>query len=104
MVTNDQALQLIQDSLDGLHESGIIPDAVRVDDGTVLLGTGSALDSIGFVTFVTEVEDRLQRDTGKDHYLVLADIHEFNAGESYLSAGSLARYISHLLGDSERNG
>jgi acyl carrier protein len=104
VVTNDQALQLIQESLDSLHESGIIPEAVRVDEGAVLLGTGSVLDSIGFVTFVTEVEDRLQRDTGTDHFLVLADIHEFNAGESYLSAGSLARYISHLLGDSERNG
>jgi hypothetical protein len=103
-VTHNEALKLLQDSLDGLYESKMIAEPVQVRDSTVLLGTGACLDSIGFITFVTEVEDRLQRDTGTDRFLVLTDIHEFNAGESSLSAGALSRYITRLLMDPERDG
>ena len=87
---------MIVDSLSSLRRGGLIQADLTITGGTVLLGSGSALDSIAFVTFVTDVEERLNRATGHELYLVLTDIHEFNDEDAYLSAATLARYIAGM--------
>jgi hypothetical protein len=92
-----RAMELIQDSFDCLKRSGTIETDVVVNNETVLLGTNSPLDSIGFVTFVTEFEDRIQEETGEDHYLVLSDMNNFNVNNPNLTAGTLAKYTVQLI-------
>jgi hypothetical protein len=79
-----------------LLRAGLIEIDMTVTGDTVLLGAGSQLDSIAFVTFVTEMEDRLNRETGQELYLVLTDIHEFNMDSAQLSVDTLARYVVKL--------
>ena len=100
MLTHNSALELIQKSCDSLQRVGLLEKEITVQDGTVLLGPGSPLDSIAFVTFVTELEDRLNRaEDREDIFLVLKDIHEFNTVDSSLTAGILARYLTRLTGE-----
>ncbi len=96
MLPKDRALQLIQDSLNSLHRSGLIEQDIAVHSETVLLGTGSPLDSIAFVTFVTDLEDRLSQEMGSDLFLVLNEVSDFNVNNPNLSADTLARYIVKL--------
>ena len=96
MISAERALQLIQDSIASLRRVGLIEADLTVASDTVLLGTGSPLDSIAFVTFVTDVEERLDRETDQELYLVLTDIHEFNTDSVRLSADTLARYMVKL--------
>ena len=96
MLVKERALELIQESFNSLRESGMLDIAIEVKDETVLLGTGSSLDSLGFVNFVTDLEDRLIRETGKDMFFVLDDIQDFNMNNPYLSAQSIATYIARL--------
>jgi len=99
MLTHNSALELIQKSCDSLQRVGLLEKEMIVQDGTVLLGSGSPLDSIAFVTFVTELEDRLNRtEQQEDLFLVLKDIHEYNSDNSSLTAGVLARYLTRLTG------
>ena len=42
------------------------------------------------------MEERVSDESGQDHYLILTDIHEFNAEEAFLSAGTLAQYIEKI--------
>jgi hypothetical protein len=99
MLTHDNALELIQKSCDSLQRVGLLEKEITVQDGTVLLGSGSLLDSIAFVTFVTELEDRLnQAEDQDDLFLVLKDIHEDNVDDSSITAGVLARYLTRLTG------
>jgi hypothetical protein len=95
-MTDTRAFQLVQEALDSLQRVGLLREAVVAQPETVLLGAGSPLDSIGFVTFITEMEDRMSREAQRELYLVLKDIHEFNADSPYLSAGTLARYIAKI--------
>ena len=90
------ALQLMQESFDSMQRSGMLDDAVVVNSDTVILGSGSALDSLGFVTFISDMEERVSDAAGQEHYLILTDIHDFNAEQSFLSAGTLAQYIEKL--------
>ena len=91
-----KALQLMQDSLDSIQRSGMMEKAITVAPDTIILGTGSSLDSLGFVTFISELEERVSAETGTEHYLILTEIHETNADQAFLSAGVLAAYIEKL--------
>lgn len=98
MIVYGRAIELMQQSMSGLYRAGLLKEDPTVSDDTVLLGTGSTLDSIAFVTFVTDLEDRLSRETNQDIALVLSAIHEFNPAESALRANALARYVVQLTG------
>ena len=98
MISSEHALQMIQDSLNSLQQAGLIAPDVKLGEDTILLGTGSPLDSITFVTFMMEMEDRLDRETNQDLALVFDDIHAFNADNRHLSAATLAKYIVRLTG------
>lgn len=95
-MSEEDGLAMIQQTLDGLHRSGLMKDRVLVQSSTVLLGTGSPLDSLAFVTFVADLEDQLNRETGKELSVVLTEVHEFNEGVTYLNAETMARYLVQL--------
>ncbi len=97
MDTN-KVLQLMQESFDSMQRSGMFEEAVTVNSDTVILGSGSSLDSLGFVTFISDMEERVSDESGEDHYLILTEIHEFNSEEAFLSAGTLAQYIEKITG------
>lgn len=94
MVSYDKATCMIKESLHSLHATGVLDVEIEARADTVLLGPGSPLDSIAFVAFITDLEDRLNEETGDDAALVLQEIHKFNAGAPFLGVGALARYIS----------
>jgi hypothetical protein len=48
-----RALELMQDSFDSMMRSGLLENEVEVSPETVLLGVGSSLDSLGFITFLS---------------------------------------------------
>ena len=99
MIAGKRVLELLQESFDSIYRSGLVKDQTRVNDDTVLLGNGSTVDSIAFVTLVADFEDRLDRENGQPIYIVLSDIHNFNPSKSSLSAGTLAQYIAGQQGE-----
>ena len=96
MINQTETFQLIQESFDSLTRSGTIESQVTIKEQTILLGSGALLDSIGFVTFVTDMEDRMEQKLGQECYLVLNEISEFNINNPSLSAGVLAEYLVQL--------
>lgn len=93
MMTPESAISLIQESFDSLYQSGVITEDIIVDKNTPILGENSILDSIGFITLFTDIEDRISQNTGKEIYLVLDEITDFNINNPYLSAGIIANYL-----------
>lgn len=98
MIDKQKAIALIQDSLDSLNRSGTIKNAIAVDGETVLMGSGadSGLDSLGFVTFIMDLEDRLMTAIGADCAIVLTDIQGFDINSPTLTAGILADHVVGL--------
>jgi hypothetical protein len=95
-MTREKALQLMQVSLDSLQRSGVTKERIEVSSDTVILGSRSSLDSLGFVTFISDLEERVSSESGREHYLVLGDIHTLNADQTFLSAAILADYIERI--------
>lgn len=96
MLDQTRILGILRESIESLRRSGIIETDIDVAPDTVLLGTGSSLDSMGFVTFVTDVEERLNRETGEDLYIVLTELEERYPGAASLTAAMFADYLASL--------
>jgi acyl carrier protein len=99
-VSKEKAMEIIADVFESLYRTESIESKVDVNKETVVLGPGSPLDSIGFVTFITELEDRLIDETDDDDiYLIINDIHEFNIAsytDQFLAVGVVAEFIEKL--------
>lgn len=94
----EESMQVIQETLDSLMNSGMIQEKINVEQNTVILGKGSPLDSITFVTFITELEDRISQTTGSDFYFVIDEIGSFDINNPYLSVEAIANYIVNVAG------
>lgn len=99
MLSEQRILQLVQKSFDSLVESQLIETAVTVKPETVLLGSQSPLDSIAFVTFMAEFEERIQQETGSEDSvfaLALDELHAFNPDDAVLTAATLSEYVMRM--------
>ena len=95
-MTKLEASQLIEEIVNNLLEADAINPIENFSDNSVLLGEGAVLDSISFITFITDVEDKIQEVTGKELYLVLSEIDNFNVDNPNLTADGLANYIHSI--------
>lgn len=96
MLSKENALLLIQEALDALHKSAILETKIHVGEETVLFGVGSSIDSMGFVTLITDIEERLNAITNKDLFIVLSDLEDLYPEAPVLSASMFAEYLIHL--------
>lgn len=96
-MTKDEIIALMAESANALHETGLVDQAFHVTPGALVFGEGSPLDSIGFVTFVTDVEERLCAKTGKDIVVALLDIDNFDESTPMLSVDKLSDYLVRLV-------
>jgi len=92
-MTYETSVELIRQSFDSLQSSGLVVLEKPVDSATVLIGPDSQLDSVAFVSFLTDLEERLSRASGKELFLVLGDIAESSNAAASLTVDTLARYI-----------
>jgi hypothetical protein len=86
----------MQESFDSMYRSGTIQNEVVVSLNTVILGSDESLDSLGFVTFISDMEERISDEAGKECYIVLSEIQGLDANNSYLTTGALAQYIRKI--------
>lgn len=96
-MNKDQIIAIMAESATSLHESGLIAEKFEVTPTALVFGEGSPLDSIGFVTFVTDVEERLCAATNKDIAVAVMDIDNFDESNPVLSVDKLADYLVRLV-------
>jgi len=90
-------IKLMQDCMNNLFSSEMIAEKVIVEPGTPLFGNGSNLDSMAFVTFITDVEERITQITKEDLFIVLSDIEELFPNAPCLTADMFADYLLGIV-------
>ncbi len=94
--TREQVVALIVDSLQDLLAMDGTGESDAANEETRLLGRSAVVESMGLVTLIVEVEQRLESDF--DAVVVLADDRAMSQSRSpFLSVGTLADYICRLL-------
>ena len=96
MVENQQVLNSIYGAVDDVNLQ--VDENMRLDKSpdTVLFGRSSKLDSLGLVTLVVAIEQKIQEDFGVT--LTIADEKAFSQKSSpFRTVGTLAEYVTSLL-------
>tara|TARA_B100001964_G_C13949585_1_gene472686 strand:+ start:304 stop:612 length:309 start_codon:yes stop_codon:yes gene_type:complete len=102
MIEKQAAMTMIQESLDSLFRSGTLNVQLTADEGLVLMGGGSEerLDSLGFVNFIMDLEERLEDAIGNEAPITLTEIDGFDVNNPILTTSTLADYMVKIAGNS----
>ena len=93
-------IEIIAAALEDMRDEYETIELAEPVEKTPLFGRRSSLDSLGLVSLIVDVEERVSEEFGRD--IVLVDEKAMSQKVSpFLSVGSLARYIDNLLGKSE---
>ncbi len=97
MITEQKVRQIIHGSLQKIFDSGIVPEKFPVNDDTALIGMGGNLDSVAFVVFATDVEERVEEEIGREFILKLQEIHDLNEDKDALIVGDMVRLVTRII-------
>lgn len=97
-LNRQMVVDTILSALHDLLEANTEGELPALDETTQLIGRSAVLDSMGLVTLIVEVEQRLEADY--DLVVVLADDRAMSQTRSpFLSIGSLADYVMQLAAE-----
>ncbi|MHC4548839.1 MAG: hypothetical protein ACYTEZ_08670 [Planctomycetota bacterium] len=97
MERNEQITQAIYDAIGELNEALGPDQALAKSPDTVLIGESSTLDSLGIVTLITSVEERVERTF--NHTLSLMDVI-VRVDANPWTVSSMAKCIEEMVGAS----
>lgn len=96
MLTRDEIELIIYRAIKALNAEREPDDQIRESPQTALFGLDAALDSLSFVSLITDVETSLNIDHGLD--VALADDRAMSRPQSpYDTVSTLTDYIVELL-------
>ena len=88
--------EVLYPSVDAVRETVERGEQLQKSPDAPLFGDGAPLTSLGLVTFVMEVEDRVSSVTGKTVRLVSSEAMS-RKRSPFRTLGALADYIAELL-------
>lgn len=95
--------KLILDALKNVKASDPANAGLEINDRTVVLGMGSALDSIAFTGFATELEEIIEDQTGEEYVLDVEEILNLHKGKRGLQVDEMTKIIARLLNAKRKN-
>ena len=96
MLTTQQVKDLVLDSIVAVNEEKQGGEKIPVSLDTVLLGSGSPLDSLDFILLVTNIEERLHSQTGREIELS-PDLQSFEDYNPFRTVTTLCEHIATNL-------
>lgn len=97
MIAEQKVRDIISESLQKVFDSKIVSKEFPINDDTPLIGMGGNLDSVAFVVFATEVEERIEEEIGREFILKLQEIHDLNEDKDALIVGDMARLVTKII-------
>ena len=95
ILSRSDVLQAIRGSLEAVNSERPAEEQIPITDETALLGREAALDSLAFVTFVADLEERLNGATGQDFVLVGEAVSD-GGKHPFRSVAALADHIVEM--------
>jgi acyl carrier protein len=98
MISRNQVDAIIFAALEALNDEREPGDRIEISPATPLFGVDAVIDSLGFVSVITDVESALNLDYGLD--VSLADDRAMSRPESpYATVATLGEYVMELLAE-----
>lgn len=96
MLSKQDVSNLVQESLKGLNQEKEEGNKIPVANDTVILGSGTLLDSLDFIVIITDIEERLFASTGQSIQLVV-DLDSPEESNPFRNVDTLSEHITEML-------
>ncbi len=96
MINNDKIVLVVMEAIDELNGQLPKEDKLEKSVDTALFGDGGKLDSLGLVSLVTTVEQKIEENFGISTTL-LEDISDLENDNPFSTVKSLADYVASSL-------
>lgn len=74
MISHQRIKELILESLKNIKNIDPIYKDLALQDDTVLLGAKAVMDSVAFTAFITDLEEKIEDETGKEYVLRIEEM------------------------------
>jgi acyl carrier protein len=99
MVSEQQIENVVLESLAKLNTEKQEGQKIPVSDETILLGSGTLLDSLDFIVIITDIEEQLNILTGREYPLTV-DLQAFDEDNPFRTVATLRKHIGIILDSS----
>ena len=96
MINNEKVMQTVLEAIGELNEQLPKEQKLKKSVDTALFGSGGNLDSLGLISLVTTVEQKIEENFEMTVTL-LENIDAFESDNPFKTVGSLADYIASIL-------
>ena len=97
MLSNQEVQDLVRASIVSVNEEKLGGEQIPTGEDTVLIGSGTVLDSLDFILLVTNIEERLYAST-KRQYQLVQDMGAFDNNNPFRTVASLSDHIISVIG------
>ncbi len=102
MITEDRVKSLILESLKIIKESETAYRSLVLSDETPVLGMNSPFDSIAFTAFATDLEEKLEDETGSEYVLRVDELCRLHGKKTAIRVGDMAKLITQHMAQSRK--
>ena len=103
MLTEQEIENVVLGSLVTLNTEKQEGHKIPVSDETILLGTGTLLDSLDFIVIITDIEQQLRVLVGREIQLSV-DVQAFEKDNHFRTVATLRDHIGGILETGLANG
>lgn len=96
MINNEKVLQVVLESIDELNAQLPKEDKFKKSIDTALFGNGGSIDSLGLISLVTTLEQKIEDNFGISTTL-LEDIAALENDNPFRSIKALTNYLTSIL-------
>ena len=86
--------KIVQMALEEVNEDA--DEVIEYGENAALFGKGEGMDSFSFVTLISNIEEQIQEQFGKEVYLVSDQVYE-KKYNPFATIGSLEKYIEEQV-------
>lgn len=97
MLTREEVQNIIRDSIVAINEEKKGGEQISIAENTVLMGSGTTLDSLDFILLITNIEERLHAST-KQQIQLVQDMEAFDNNNPFRTTASLTDHIVSVIG------
>jgi len=96
-ITEEHTQSLILKALETIKDSDPAYQSLELNGETVLLGRSSPFDSIAFTAFATDLEERIEDESGLAYVLRVDEIYRLHGKRTGIRVSELAQYVTQLI-------
>lgn len=86
--------KIVQMALEEVNEDA--DEVIEYGENAALFGKGEGMDSFSFVTLISNIEEQIQEQFGKEVYLVSDQVYE-KKYNPFATIGTLEKYIAEQV-------